>query len=73
MLGEDTDVLESKVDGEVDSEADGRVDGEVDWGMSSVVSLSADVTDSGESPSDWCGRTTASTLISCFADIVSSV
>ena len=73
MLGEVTDALEPKVDGEVDGEADGRVDGEVDWGISSVVSLSGDVRNSGESPSDCCGRTTASTLISGFAVRVSSV
>ena len=73
MLGEGTDALEPNVDGEVDGEADGRVDGEVDWGISSVTSLSADVTNSGESPLDWYGRITASTLISCFADRVSSV
>ena len=73
MLGEGTDVYEPKVDGDVDSEADDRVDGDVDWSVSSVFSLSVDATNSGESPSEWCGRTTASTLISCFADSVSSV
>ena len=67
MLGEDPDVLGPGVAGKVDE----RVDGEVDWDISSVDSLSADMTDSGGFPSNRCGRATASTLVPGLADCVS--
>ena len=73
MLGESSDVLEPRVEGEVDPEADARVDGAIEGSMSSVASVSADVTKRGECPSDFCGRTTASTLVSCFRACISSV
>ena len=67
MLSEDPDLLGPEVDGKGDQ----RIDGEVDGDVSSVDSLSADMTDSGGAQSKKRGRTTASTLVPCLADCVS--
>lgn len=52
---EDIDVLRSMIVGE-------------EGNISSMDSLSADVTDCGDATSDWYGLTTAGTLVSCSAN-----
>ena len=70
MLGESADVVEPTVEGEVNPEADRRVDGEVEGAVSSVASVSTEI---GEFPSYLCGRTTLSTLTSCFRACIPNV